>query len=184
MMNTDRRRAFARMLTARRIQKGLSLSELARAAGMAKSNLFRLEAGEGNPSLETLWALSGALGVSVSDLIDDRSAAVRLVRRDQAADTGAEDAFYAVTLLSRCPGGALRDLYRVAFQPGSVKVSDPHGAATVEHIVLLSGRARVGPTGATETLEPGDYFTFPAGQGHTYEALAPDTTALIVIENG
>ncbi|WP_051243586.1 helix-turn-helix domain-containing protein [Thalassobaculum salexigens] len=189
MTNEDRddaarRRAFAQVLQARRKQTGMSLSEVARAAGIAKSNLSRLESGEGNPSLETLWALSGALNVSVSDLIDQPGGQARLVRRGEASDLRADAADYGVTLLSRCPAGATRDLYRVAFQPGARKVSAPHATARVEHIVLLSGRARVGPVGAEEDLLPGDYLTFPAAREHVYEALEPDTEALVVIESG
>ena len=36
---------------------GLSLSELAKRAGIAKSTLSQLESASGNPSVETLWAL-------------------------------------------------------------------------------------------------------------------------------
>lgn len=179
-----RRRAFAQVLQARRRLSGMSLSELARAAGIAKSNLSRLEAGDGNPSLETLWALSGALDINVSELIDPQAGQTRIVRRGEAFDMQAEAAAYGVTLLSRSPAGASRDLYRVTFQPGGAKISAPHATATVEHVVLLSGRARVGPVDAPEVLEPGDYLTFPAGREHVYEALAADTTALIVIESG
>lgn len=182
--DTSRRRAFARALQARRRQTGLSLSELARSAGIAKSNLSRLETGEGNPSLETLWALSGALNVSVSDLIDQPAGQTRLIRRGEAVDLRAEAADYGATLLSRCPAGAARDLYRVTFQPGERKVSPAHATASVEHIVLLSGRARVGPVSVEEELLPGDYLTFPATREHVYEALESDTVALVVIENG
>lgn len=182
--DTARRQAFATLLQARRRQRGLSLSELARSAGIAKSNLSRLESGEGNPSLETLWALSGALNVTVSELIDPPAGQARLLRRGEAADMWAETSAYGVTLLSRCPAGAARDLYRVTFQPGEAKRSAPHPAASVEHVVLLSGRARVGPVGAEEDLRPGDYLTFSAAQEHVYEALVPDTEALIVIETG
>ena len=48
----------------------LSLTELAKRAGIAKSTLSQLENGTGNPSLETLWALGTALGVPLSRLID------------------------------------------------------------------------------------------------------------------
>ena len=40
-----------------RARTGLSLTELAKRAGIAKSTLSQLENGTGNPSLETLWAL-------------------------------------------------------------------------------------------------------------------------------
>ncbi|QCG67573.2 MULTISPECIES: helix-turn-helix domain-containing protein [Pseudomonas] len=39
---------------------GLSLTELAKRAGVAKSTLSQLESGIGNPSIETLWSLLNA----------------------------------------------------------------------------------------------------------------------------
>jgi transcriptional regulator with XRE-family HTH domain len=63
-----------------RERAGLSLSELAKRAGLAKSTLSQLEAGLGNPSVETLWALAAVLAVPVSRLIDPPRSPVRLIR--------------------------------------------------------------------------------------------------------
>lgn len=52
---------------------GLSMAELARRAGIAKSTLSQLESGAGNPSVETLWALAVALNVPFSRLVDPRA---------------------------------------------------------------------------------------------------------------
>ena len=46
-----------------RLARGWSLSQLAAAAGSAKSNLSRLEQGNGNPTLDTIWRLAVQLGV-------------------------------------------------------------------------------------------------------------------------
>lgn len=46
---------------------GISASELAKRAGIAKSTLSQLESGSGNPSLEMLWAM--ALDVQITQLI-------------------------------------------------------------------------------------------------------------------
>src|SRR5215467_11018512 len=53
-----------------RDRAGLSLTELARRAGIAKSTLSQLESGVGNPGVEALWALGVALGVPFSRLVD------------------------------------------------------------------------------------------------------------------
>ena len=58
----------------------MSLSELARKAGIAKSTLSQLEAGSGNPSIETLWALCVALDIPFSRLIEEKRAAVTVIR--------------------------------------------------------------------------------------------------------
>ena len=60
---------IAAALRRERDRAGISQTELARRAGLAKSTLSQLEAGPGNPSIETLWALGVALGVPFSRLI-------------------------------------------------------------------------------------------------------------------
>lgn len=175
--------AFARVLRRHRLEKRLSINELARAASISKSNLSRLEAGDGNPSLETLWALSEALGINVSELLASQATGNRVIRSDAILEAFAERAEFAVKLLSTSPAGAIRDIYRASFQPGTEKVSEAHAPGTIEHIVLLSGRARVGPIGASTDLHPGDYLSFCADQRHCYEALEPDTKAIVIMES-
>ena len=50
-------------------EQGRTLSELARASGIAKATLSALEAGKGNPTIETLSSLATALGVPFGDLL-------------------------------------------------------------------------------------------------------------------
>jgi len=59
----------------RRESRGLSIAELARKSGVAKSYLSQLERGEAdNPSLEAVRKIAGGLGVRVSDLIGEEEA--------------------------------------------------------------------------------------------------------------
>jgi DNA-binding XRE family transcriptional regulator len=57
-------RAVAIRLVQYRAEHGLSQSGLARALGMQQPAIARLEAGDHNPSLETLWRLSQGLNVT------------------------------------------------------------------------------------------------------------------------
>lgn len=54
-----------------RQEQGLSLTELAQRAGISKGYLWTLESDSGSsrPSADTLLAISGALGVSLGDLL-------------------------------------------------------------------------------------------------------------------
>jgi DNA-binding XRE family transcriptional regulator len=54
-------RAVATRLVGYRAEHGLSQSALARKLGMQQPAIARLEAGDYNPSLETLWRLSRGL---------------------------------------------------------------------------------------------------------------------------
>jgi DNA-binding XRE family transcriptional regulator len=57
-------RAVAIRLVQYRAEHGLSQSELARALRMQQPAIAHLEAGDHNPSLETLWRLSQGLNIT------------------------------------------------------------------------------------------------------------------------
>jgi transcriptional regulator with XRE-family HTH domain len=166
-----------------RDRAGLSLTELARRAGIAKSTLSQLESGVGNPSVETLWALGVALGVPFSRLVDQPRPVVRVIRSGEGLATYSERANYAATLLASCPPGARRDIYRIEVQPGEPRLSEPHNPGATEHLVLSTGRALVGPAGEPAELGPGDYIAYPGDAPHIFKALEPDTTAVMIMEH-
>jgi len=111
-----------------RARAALSLTELAKRAGIAKSTLSQLESGAGNPSLETLWALCTALGVLLSRLIDPPGSDIRVVRAGEGVVMHAERDPYEAAMLASCPTGACRDIYRVGAEPGTL------GVIIMEHV--------------------------------------------------
>lgn len=161
---------------------GLSMTELAHRASLAKSTLSQLEAGVGNPSVETLWALAIALGVPVSRLIDPPQQATQVIRADDGFVAHAADASYQATLLASCPPHARRDLYRVLAQPGKPRLSQPHAPGTTEHVMMMQGRAWAGPQDARVMLKAGDYVRYAADVPHVFEAVDGDARAMVVIE--
>ncbi|AQZ67028.1 unnamed protein product [[Actinomadura] parvosata subsp. kistnae] len=182
----ENRPPFDRMAAAIRREReraGMSLSELAKRSGLAKSTLSQLEAGTGNPSLETLWALGVTLGVPFSRLVDPPRPAVRLIRAGEGPAAHSGQANYTATLLASSPPGARRDLYRIEAQPGESRRSEPHMPGTVEHLVIGAGRALAGPVDEPVELGPGDYLAYPGDAAHVFTALDPDTSGVIVMEH-
>ncbi|GAA2138480.1 XRE family transcriptional regulator [Streptomyces synnematoformans] len=175
--------AIAAALQRERRRTGLTLTELARRAGIAKSTLSQLESGTGNPSVETLWALSVALDVPFSRLVEPARPRVHVIRRGEGPSVPSEHAEYAATLLASAPAHVRRDIYLITGQPGTPRRSDPHAPGVVEHVVLSSGRARAGVAEEPVDLEPGDYVCYPADVPHVFDALAPDTVAVLVSEH-
>ncbi|KAB2350783.1 helix-turn-helix domain-containing protein [Actinomadura rudentiformis] len=166
-----------------RERAGLSQTELARRAGIAKSTMSQLESGAGNPSVETLWALGVALDIPFSRLVEPPRRNVQVIRAGEGPVTHSEQANYAATLLASCPPNARRDLYRLDVQPGEPRISEPHMAGTSEHVVVGTGRALVGPVEEPVELGPGDYISYPGDAPHIFRALEPDTTAVILMEH-
>ena len=174
---------IAASLRRERTRAGLSLSELAKRAGIAKSTLSQLEAASGNPSMETIWALAVALGVPFSARVEPPAPAVRVIRAGEGPAVYSEQSSYLATLLSASPPGARRDIYTVALEPGTVRDSDPHIPGTVEHIVVSVGRVQAGPRGESVELGPGDYMAYRGDVPHAYEALEPGTKFVLIMQH-
>jgi transcriptional regulator with XRE-family HTH domain len=174
---------IAASLRRERLRAGLSLTEVARRAGIAKSTLSQLESGTGNPGVETLWALGVALGVPFARLLDPPRRAIQVIRAGEGPVLHAERADYEATMLSSCPPGARRDIYHIRAQPGAPRESQPHMPGTVEHLVLSTGRVLAGPPGEAVELGPGDYVTYPGDVPHIFDALEPDTAGVMVMEH-
>jgi transcriptional regulator with XRE-family HTH domain len=175
---------IAESLRRERQRAGISLSDLARRAGIGKSTLSQLESGTGNPNLETLWALGGALGIPVSRLLSPPAARVTVLRAGEGPTIEALQSRYRATLIATFPAGGRRDLYRITAEPGEPRESGPHMAGLSERVVLCTGRALVGPTVGPVELRPGDYISYPGDEWHVFRALAPGTSAVLVQESG
>ncbi|WP_312018475.1 XRE family transcriptional regulator [Streptomyces sp. I05A-00742] len=161
----------------------LSLSELAKRAGIAKSTLSQLESGTGNPSVETLWALGVALDVPFSRLVDPPRPQVTVLRLGEGATVPSEHADYTASLLASCPPHARRDLYLLQVEPGTPRTSEPHMPGTTEHVVIASGRALIGPSDEPAELGPGDYIAYPGDVPHICRALEAGTIIVMAMEH-
>ena len=76
-MILDDRQKIISMLTAARIEAGISQQELAERIGTKRSNICRIESGAQNISLDMLLKVSGALGKDVNVILTDRQTGTR-----------------------------------------------------------------------------------------------------------
>jgi transcriptional regulator with XRE-family HTH domain len=176
-------RAVAGNVRTLRLEAGLTLAELAAAAGLGKSTLAQLESGRANPSVETLWAIGAALQVPFARLVEERRPAVEVVRIIDAPVMHAEEtAGWAGRLIAASPRRGTFDLYAIDLEAGAVRHADAHHSGVVEHFLVVSGRLRVGPrsdpVGPVE-LGPDELVTFAADVPHVYEAI--ETTRGILL---
>lgn len=149
----------------------MSALELARRSGVARGTIAALEAGEGNPTVDTLYALANALGVPLSDLLEHPAGepGIHVVRANEGARV--EGAALDARLLERIERpGVLGELYAIRFRPGAARHAPPHPFGVEEHLHVHAGRVRVGPEDAPVELGPGDYARYPGSVPHVYEA--------------
>jgi transcriptional regulator with XRE-family HTH domain len=173
-------RVLAANLRARREDHGISLSELARRSGIAKGTLSQLESGGGNPTLETVFSLSNALGVPVSALLSEQADPGVVVVRSAEVDVLSGEAI-DLRMLRRVEAvDGLLELYDQRVRPGAVQ--DSAGHPGVEHHIVVSGRMRVTAQGRTHEVGPGDYVSFRADGPHRYEAVGGPVESVLLLQ--
>ncbi len=161
----------ARAIRAHRHSRGLSLGALAVEADLSKTILGKIEAGQGNPSLETLWRIASALNVPLGALIeDDRPPTTRLIRSEGGSRIESDSGMIARLILAE--GMSHRsEVFHATLDDGIEYRSKPHVIGTEELVFCHSGILEVGPEGREERLASGDALWFPADLPHVYRAL-------------
>ena len=162
---TDR---VGRVIRTHRGAQGMSLGDLARASGLSKTILARIEGGDGNPSLETLWRISRALRVPLGELLgEDEKPRVRVIRHGSGEELHADSGMSAWLL--HADGRERRtEVFELRFDAGVEQQAEPHLPGTEELVVCTRGLMRVGPAGEQVELEAGDAVWFAADVPHGY----------------
>jgi transcriptional regulator with XRE-family HTH domain len=161
-------KAVAENVRSLRTARGLSLNELAAASKVGKATLSRIETGEANPTVETLYALADALNVPFGSLTASTGPHVEHIRaEDLATVTGAVHA----KVLTQAAGARLVEALEIVFPAGQTRRSNPHPKGVIEHVLLTEGRLRAGPEGAERDMQAGDVLRFPGDVPHAYTPL-------------
>ncbi|MET8528351.1 XRE family transcriptional regulator [Micromonospora sp. NPDC005172] len=156
-----------RRVRALREEREISLSTLARRAGIGKATLSGLENGTRNPTLETLWAVTAQLGVPFTALL-----------ADPAPGPVAHGTAVTATLLEVFTDtDATYELYRMRVAPGVVQTSPAHQPGVTEHITVFAGVLRAGPADAPLTAPAGDHLRWVSDVPHTYAAVGDEEVA-------
>ena len=164
-----------------RAARGLSAAGLARASGVARATLAELEAGRGNPTVDTLYSLASVLGITLADLLVEAEApAVHVVRAGEGPRVSGP-VLQARLLRQAAVESARVEMYELHVLPGRPRRADPHQAGVSEQLLVHEGRLRCGPEQGPVELEPGDFAAFDASVAHLYEALGEPVTATLVM---
>jgi transcriptional regulator with XRE-family HTH domain len=159
-----------------RLAQGLTLHDVAARADISRAMLSRLETGAATPSLETLAALTTALGVNLTDLLQGfgvASSPAQLVRSGEGLEVVRRGTrrghTYHLLASNRGP--------RRIFEPFLVTLTDKSEVFPgfehpgIEFIYLLKGLMTYRHGDESYPLTPGDALTFSGRVPHGPEKL-------------
>ncbi len=169
-----------------RLDRGLTLSDLASAASISVPMLSRFENGQSTASLEHLERICAALGTDLSTLFREVEQTIGEAQLIKAADqmevvrSGTKHG-HTYRLLSYHKGP------RKIFEPFLINMDKESESYPrfqhpgTEFIYMLSGRMQYRFGDRTFLVEPGDAFTFSGGVLHGPEKLLDDRIEFITI---
>lgn len=160
-------------LRALREERGLSLDDVARAAGMAPSTLSRLETGKRRLAVDHLAPLARALGTSADALLAPEPGPDPRVRRRARKVNGMR-----VVPLSR-EGGSGPSAYHLTLPERGEP--DPRSHEGHEWLYVLSGRLRLVLGDEDLELAPGEAAEFSTWTPHWMSGVGGPVEVLVLM---
>lgn len=161
--------------------RGLSIEQVAVAAGITKSFLSRLERDAVAASVATLIRVCNAIGIRPGSLFD--GPATSIVRAGEGAPINLGGQGMSEFLISGSSNEHLMALLSV-IEPGGGSGSEPYTLKAASDLVhIKQGRLEVVVDNTTYELSEGDTFTFPPSLPHMWvnPSLTQQTIAVWVI---
>ncbi|MFJ2756431.1 helix-turn-helix domain-containing protein [Nocardioides sp. NPDC087217] len=162
-----------------RMERGMSLGDLARRSGLSKQTLSKIEQGVGNPTVDTLGALAAALGQSTRRLLTQWGTPV-FVQRNADAAWNEEESWSERVLDEIYGSGYVRTLLLRMERNGKAPTIEPHQPGTLHHVYVMTGKLRTGPLSDQVELSAGDFVRFPGDVQHRHTCLSERVVAHVV----
>lgn len=173
-----------------RKEKKLTLEQLAKKSGVSRSMLSQIERGQANPTFGTLWNLSRALGLDMSELVEEFESSGPISGKIDvllAADTPRiTNAQNGCTLSILGPHDQVEQFewYELQIESGGILDSQPHTQGTREHLTILQGAAEVTSGDQTIQLNTGDTGRYKADVPHAIRCVGESTLKALLVVMG
>lgn len=168
-----------------RLERGLTLEDLSRTAGVSKSMLSQIEREKANPTIAVAWRLANALGVGIAELLSAEAPKADLIRMLEPHETPTlpgEHAGYVLKILGPMALAGRFEWYELFLAPGGALVSNAHDPGTSEHLTLLSGSVEIEIEGSKKKLKVGGTARYDADRAHAIRNVGKtEAKALMVV---
>lgn len=170
---------FGARIRAFRMQRGLTVAELAGNAQVSKSLISQIERGIAAPSIETVRRVASALEVPVFSLFLDGADSQMIVRADQRRTVMYPGSNVTREILSPGSHGRMVLLW-VTFPPGERSGPQPVHHTGEECVVVIRGTLDLLTGEQAVRLNTGDSMTFDSELPHVFHNPTDEATEIVV----
>lgn len=170
-----------------RSERGMTLDDLSRAAGVSKSMLSEIERDKANPTIAVAWRLTNALGVKLDSLFSAPKVpdAIVVAGPHDIPTLQGEQAGYQLRVWGPIDLAGRFEWYELTLKPGGALVSSAHEPGTREHLTVLHGTVEVESGDSAQRLKAADTARYAADHPHAIRnAGKGEARALLVVIHG
>ncbi len=154
-----------------RIEKKLSLRDLAAMVDLSASFLSQIEQGKASPSIENLKKIANSLEVRVSYLLEDEEAPkdIVVVRKNERYLVESVDSRTSISLLSSSDIDKNMEPIYYEIKPGGESGQNYYYHPGEEFVFVIEGKVDVYIDNTKTTLEEGDSMYFKSMLKHKFK---------------
>jgi XRE family transcriptional regulator, regulator of sulfur utilization len=171
-----------------RTERGLTLDDLSRTAGVSKSMVSDIERDKANPTIAVAWRLTNALGIGLDQLFSQTTAVSEPITILQAHNTPTlanPNDHYQLRICGPMELAGKFEWYELQLSAGGKLQSEGHDPGTMEHLSVSQGSIEVEVHGVVKKIRAGEMARYPADQAHALiNRGSSDAKALLVVVHG
>lgn len=167
-----------------RLDRGLTLEDLSRTAGVSKSMLSQIEREKANPTIAVAWRLANALGVDIAELLSSevkKPESIRILDAHETPTLPGEHAGYILRILGPMELAGKFEWYELTLAPNGALVSNPHDPGTTEHLTLLHGIVELDVNNIKKKLKIGSTARYEADLPHAIRNIGKSEAKALMI---
>lgn len=162
-----------------REERNLSQSQLAKQAGVSKVIISQIEKGDSNPTINTIWKLTGALELPYTSLLEMEETKTVHIRKADISELE-EDKYHIFSYYSK---NAQRnfELYQIEMDEGCDHTSIGHSSNSFEYVMMIEGEIILDVDQKEYILKKDDALFFDASVPHGYKNIGKEKAKAVLI---
>jgi XRE family transcriptional regulator, regulator of sulfur utilization len=171
-----------------RTERGLTLDDLSRTAGVSKSMVSDIERDKANPTIAVAWRLTNALGIGLDKLFSQTMAVtepITVLKAHHTPTMANPTDHYQLRICGPMELAGKFEWYELVLSAGGRLISSGHEPGTMEHLSVSQGAIEVQVQGSTQKIRAGEMARYHADQAHhLINVGTTEAKALLVVIHG
>ncbi|GMA69005.1 transcriptional regulator [Leuconostoc litchii] len=151
-----------------RVERNLTLDNVAEATNVSKPTLHNIEVGKSSPSIDNLWKISNGLGIPINYFFSKSSVDFELITDGQLQTIDTENQKVRIQTTFSSSVNDNFETFKISLKNQSKRKASPHINNTIEMLIVTEGQLTVIIDHVKYQIKAGELAKFNAQVEHQY----------------